>query len=56
MLGMGCVDTIASSYLHLASTHPGEAANKECIRKQKLYKDIVDNHNFVPFAIETFGS
>lgn len=51
-----CVDTIASSYLHLTSKHPGAAANMACSKKEELYKDIVINHYFLPFAVETFGS
>lgn len=51
-----CVDTLASSYLHLTSKHPGAAANLACTKKERLYTEIAKNHYFVPFGVETFGS
>lgn len=51
-----CVDTVASSYLHLTSKNAGAAANQACVRKEKLYEDISVNHHFLAFDVETFGT
>lgn len=51
-----CVDTIASSYSKLTSKKAGAAANKADVRKEKLYEDIFIKHNFLAFAVETFGT
>lgn len=51
-----CVDTIASSYLPSTSKKAGAAANQASLRKEKLYEDIFIKHNFLAFAVETFGT
>lgn len=51
-----CVDTIASSYLKLTSKKAGAAANKAVAKKEKLYEEIFIKHNFLAFAVETFGT
>lgn len=51
-----CVDTTASSYLNITSKNPGGAANQACSRKENLYEEIIVNHLFLPFTVETLGS
>ena len=49
------VDTLAPSYLTLTSKNVAAAANKAENKKKDLYKTIMLNHEFVPFALESLG-
>lgn len=50
-----CSHTLAASYLNISSRKAGEAAKLWEISKTHKYSEILQNHFFVPFCVETFG-
>lgn len=50
-----CVDTLALSNIGFSLEGTGEAAKQGETRKKK-YVDLSNQFEFVPFAVETFGS
>lgn len=42
--------------MRLTSKEPGAAAKKATVWKERLYKDIMVNHHFLAFAVETLGT
>ena len=51
-----CPDTLAPSYVSIASAEAGAVAREAEHRKQAKYCHIEDSHYFVPIAIETLGT
>ena len=51
-----CPDTLAPSYLSIASAEAGAVAREVEHRKQMKYTHLDDSHYFVPIAIETLGA
>lgn len=50
-----CTDTLCPSNIAITSKRAGSAAEKAVVRKNNLYKDMIDNYHFVVFATETMG-
>ena len=48
-------DTVADSYLHLASAKAGGAAENAATRKEDKYADLQQTYTFIPLAFETLG-
>ena len=51
-----CPDTLATSYVSIASAEAGVVAREAEHRKQAKYCHIEDSHYFVPIAIEPLGT
>ena len=51
-----CPDTLAPSYVSIASAEAGAVAREAEHRKQAKYCHMEDSHYFVPIAIETLGT
>ena len=51
-----CPDTLAPSYLSIATAEAGAVAREAEHRKQVKYSHLEDSHYFVPIAIETLGA
>ena len=51
-----CPDTLAPSYLSIATAEAGAVAREAEHRKQVKYSHFEDSHYFVPIAIETLGA
>lgn len=46
--------TLSRTCKNVTLKTPGAAANQACTRKELLYAEMNLNHNFIPFAVETF--
>ena len=51
-----CPDTLAPSYLSIATAEAGAVAKEAEHRKQAKYSHLEDSHYFVPIAIEPLGA
>ena len=51
-----CRDTLASSHIAGTSKETGKAAKEAESSKNSLYIDLVTEYEFIPVAMETFGS
>ena len=51
-----CPDTLAPSYLSIATAEAGTVAREANHRKQVKYSHLEDSHYFLPIAIETLGA
>ena len=56
MWDVTCPDTLAPSYLSIATAEAGAVAREAEHRKQVKYSHLEDSHYFVPIAIETLGA
>lgn len=50
-----CVDTLSNSHLKDSSKNAGAAANNASITKERKYSNLITNHHFVVFAVDTLG-
>ena len=51
-----CIDTLCDTYVVESSREGGKAAKIAESKKKNKYKELEDNYEFVPIAMETFGS
>ena len=51
-----CPDTLAPSYLSIATAEAGAVAREAEHQKQVKYSHLKDSHYFIPIAIETLGA
>ena len=51
-----CPDTVAPSRVHQTSLATGVAASDAESKKLAKYSELIQNHVFVPFAVETLGA
>ena len=51
-----CPDTLAPSYVLIASAETGAVAREAEHRKEMKYSHLENSHYFVPIAIETLGA
>ena len=51
-----CLDTLAPSYLSIATAEAGAVAREAEHQKQVKYSHLEGSHYFIPIAIETLGA
>ena len=51
-----CVDSLCDTYVLDSAREPCKAAKIAESKKKNKYKDLENNYEFVPIAVETFGS